>query len=134
VISTTGKQIKLYGFGFVLSHSRYKYVEWIDKPFTAITFTQALYRAFEFMGGMPKELIFDQDRVLAVSENYGDIFHTEEFERFHKNMRFKVYLCRGYDPESKGKIESVIKYVKHDYALIGYLTAWCYGMRDVLIG
>lgn len=73
MISATGKRIKLYGFGFVLSHSRYKYVEWFDRPFTAITFTQALYRACEFIGGMPKEIVFDQDRVLAVSENYGDI-------------------------------------------------------------
>jgi len=135
VISTTGKRIKLYGLGFVLSHSRYKYVEWIDKPFTAITFTQALYRAFEFIGGMPKELVFDQDRVLAVSENYGDIIHTEEFERFRKNMRFKVYLCRGYDPESKGKIESVIKYVKHNYAVhrvFDSLVLWNEGCIDWL--
>jgi len=135
VLTTTGKQIKLYGFGFVLSCSRYKYVEWIDKPFTATTFTQALYRAIEFIGGMPKEIVFDQDRVLAVSENYGDIIHTEEFERFRQNMRFKVYLCRGYDPQSKGKIEAVIKYVKYNYTahrLFDSLALWNEGCIDWL--
>jgi transposase len=53
---------------------------------------------------------------VAVSENYGDIIHTEEFERFRRNMKFSVYLCRGNDPESKGKIESVVKYAKQNYA------------------
>lgn len=135
VVTTKGKRIKLYGFGFVLSHSRYKYVEWIDKPFTAITFTQALYRAFEFIGGMPKEIVFDQDRVLTVSENYGDIIHTEEFERFRQNMQFNVHLCRGYDPQSKGKIESVIKYAKYNYAahrVFDSLVLWNEGCIDWL--
>jgi transposase len=116
VEAINGKRIKLFVFGLVLSHSRYKYVEWLDRPFTAIAFTFALYKAFEFIGGVPKEIVFDQDRVLVVSENYGDIIHTEEFERFRRNMKFTVYLCRGNDPETKGKIEAVVKYTKQNYA------------------
>lgn len=135
VVTTTGKRIKLYIFCLVLSHSRYKYVEWLDKPFTAQTFTLFLYRAFEFIGGVPKEIVFDQDRVLAVSENYGDIIHTEEFERFRRNMKFSVYLCRGNDPESKGKIESVVKYAKQNYAaqrVFDNLVLWNEGCIDWL--
>lgn len=135
VVTTTGKRIKLYIFCLVLSHSRFKYVEWLDKPFTAQTFTLFLYRAFEFIGGVPKEIVFDQDRVLAVSENYGDIIHTEEFERFRRNMKFSVYLCRGNDPESKGKIESVVKYAKQNYAaqrVFDNLVLWNEGCIDWL--
>ena len=57
------------------------------------------------MGGMAKELVFDQDRLLAVNENYGDIVYTKEFEQFKLASGFSVYLCRGADPESKGRIE-----------------------------
>ena len=28
------KEVKLYFISFVLSHSRYKYLEWLDRPFT----------------------------------------------------------------------------------------------------
>ncbi|MFP3324952.1 IS21 family transposase, partial [Planococcus sp. SIMBA_160] len=30
--------------------------------------------------------------------------------------KFRVYLCRKADPESKGKIENVVKYVKNNFA------------------
>jgi len=32
----------------------------------------------------------------------GDIIHTFEFEKFRQECKFKVYLCRAADPESKG--------------------------------
>jgi transposase len=107
---------KLYCVAAVLSHSRYKWGLWYAQPPTAIQFTQALQTCFEHMGGMPKEIVFDQDRLLAVDENYGDIVYTKEFEQFRLSSGFEVYLCRGADPESKGKIEAVVKYFKSNYA------------------
>ncbi|MDD4550191.1 MAG: hypothetical protein PHT79_10590 [Syntrophomonadaceae bacterium] len=32
--SSTGRMVSLYFATFVLAHSRYKYVEWLDRPFT----------------------------------------------------------------------------------------------------
>lgn len=111
-----GTSIKVYCFAMVLSHSRQKFIRWSDKPLTALTFLDMHHKAFEYFGGMPKEIVYDQDRVLTVSENYGDIIFTEGFEVFRKAMNFKVRLCRGFDPESKGKIEAVVKYVKINFA------------------
>jgi transposase len=59
---------KLYCMAAVLSHSRYKWGFWYAQPPTAIQFTQALQACFEHMGGMPKEIVFDQDGLLAVDE------------------------------------------------------------------
>jgi len=42
------------------------------------------------LGGVPKELIFDQDKLMTVSENYGDIIYTYEFEKFKQAMGFTV--------------------------------------------
>ncbi|ABR47261.1 Integrase, catalytic region [Alkaliphilus metalliredigens QYMF] len=109
-------RIKVYCFGMVLSHSRHKYIYWIDKPFTTQTFIEAHNKAFEYFGGMPKEVVYDQDRVLVVSENHGDIIYTEGFQNYINSLKFKVYLCRGYDPQSKGKIEAVVKYAKYNFA------------------
>jgi len=109
-------KIKVYCFAMVLSHSRYKYLYWTDKPFTTQTFVAAHNKAFEYFGGMPKEIVYDQDRVLVVSENHGDIIYTEGFQNYISLAKFKVYLCRGYDPESKGKIEAVVKYAKNNFA------------------
>ncbi|AHF10890.1 Mu transposase domain-containing protein [Dehalobacter restrictus] len=75
-----------------------------------------LQECFEALSGMPKELVFDQDRLLAVDENYGDIIFTREFEQFRLASGFEVYLCRGADPESKGRIEATVKYFKNGFA------------------
>lgn len=42
------------------------------------------------MGGKPKELVFDQDRLIAVDENYGDIIYTKEFEAFRQSEKLKT--------------------------------------------
>jgi transposase len=108
----SGGHCKLYALGAVLSNSRYKYGEWSDKPLTTTTFIQMLRRCFDYLGGLPKELVFDQDKLLAISENYGDIIYTYEFERFKQALGFRVWLCKKSDPESKGRIEAVVKYLK----------------------
>ncbi len=108
--------ITVYGMGTVLSNSRYKYCEWRDRPLTTADLVNMLRNCFEDLGGVPEELVFDQDKLLAVSENYGDIIYTHEFEKFKQAMGFRVYLCRAADPESKGRVEAVIKYVKINFA------------------
>jgi len=52
---------------------------------------------------------------MTVSENSGDIIFTESFGAYKRYVGFEIHLCRGFDPESKGKIESVVKYVKGNY-------------------
>ena len=111
-----GSKIKVYCFAMVLSHSRYKFLWWSDKPFTTATFIDAHNKAFEFFGGMTKEIVYDQDRLLAVSENSGDIIYTEGFQNYINSVKFKIRLCRAFDPESKGKIEAVVKFAKYNFA------------------
>lgn len=116
VRKTGSGKATVYCLGAVLSHSRHKYAEWSDKPLTTTQLVIMLKRCFEFYGGMPKELVFDQDKLVAVSENYGDIIFTAEFERFKQVMGFSVRLCRKSDPESKGKVEALVKYLKNNFA------------------
>lgn len=110
------KYRKVHCIACVLSHSRFKWGQWYDRPLTSRQLVDALDDCFEFMGGMAKELVFDQDRLLAVNENYGDIVYTKEFEQFKLASGFSVYLCRGADPESKGRIEATVKFFKNNFA------------------
>lgn len=107
---------KIYCFAMVLSASRKKFGIWQEKPFTTATFVQAHLQAFEYYGGMAHEIVYDQDKILSVSENHGDLIYTEGFQNFVNQMKFSVYLCRGADPESKGKVENTVKYFKYGFA------------------
>jgi len=110
-----GKNIKVYIFAMVMSNSRKKFVYFQDHPFNSEEFIDAHDMAFKYYGGRPQEIVYDQDRVMAVAENAGDLIFTELFESYRKYAGFSVRLCRGYDPESKGKIESTVKYVKGNF-------------------
>jgi transposase len=110
-----GKVVKVYIFAMVLSHSRKKFVYFQDHRFNAHEFVFAHDLAFRYFGGRTTEIAYDQDRVMAVSENAGDLILTEEFSAYSRYAGFSIRLCRVHDPESKGKIEAVIKYVKNNF-------------------
>ncbi len=116
VETVRGHSKKIYCFGMVLSHSRMKFVLWQEKPFTTDSFILAHRKAFAFYGGRPQEMVYDQDKILAVSENHGDIIYTEGFQNYVNEVKFDIFLCHGADPESKGKVENVVKYAKHGFA------------------
>jgi hypothetical protein len=60
--------------------------------------------------------VYDQDHLILVSENGGDLVLTKEFADYQKTRKFKIYMCRKADPETKGKVENVVKYVKRNFA------------------
>ena len=92
-----GKTMKVYIFAMVLSSSRYKYICCQLEPFKAQTFYEAHDQAFRYFGGRSVEIVYDQDRVLSVSENAGDLIFTEIFDRYRQYAGFAVRLCRAHD-------------------------------------
>ncbi len=116
VPTPSGRNRKVYCFAMVLAHSRYKYIEWQTYPFTTESFIRCHINAFKYYGGRPQEIVYDQDKILAVSENSGDIIYTAGFQTYVDEVKFRIYLCRGADPESKGMVENVVKFAKHGFA------------------
>ena len=113
--TTTGTRAKVFFFTFILSRSRYKYVWFIDRYFTSELAIGAHEKAFEYIGGIPDEIVYDQDKVFIVSENGGDIILTDAFRAYTRDQSFDLYFCRKADPQSKGKVENVVKYVKQNF-------------------
>jgi len=108
----------LYIFAALLSASRYHYLIFQDHPFSTGEVIEHLLCCFDYFGGTPKELVIDQDRLLVVSENAGDIIYTRDFQYFIQEQDLRMYVCRKADPESKGKVENLIKYVKYNFLTI----------------
>ena len=108
------KRKKIYFFSMVLSRSRYKFVYFTEYPFTTIVTIDAHEKAFWFFGGITEEIVYDQDTLLLTSENKGDLILTEAFRKYAEHRGFKLHFCRKSDPESKGKIENVVKYIKYN--------------------
>lgn len=107
--------LKIHIFSAVLSLSRYKFVAFQGREFNTEDVIRHLLAAFEFFGGVPAELVIDQDSTMVVRESQGEVDFTAKFSIFLEEMGLSVYVCRKADPESKGKIEAVIAFVKKNF-------------------
>jgi len=116
-----GSHVKVYFFVMILSRSRYKYVYFDTRPFTSSSSIYAHELAFQYYGGRPKKLIYDQDKVFLHNENLGDLEFTKKFQAFVDAIHFQPIFCRKSDPQSKGKVENAVKYVK-----INFLKGRCF--------
>ena len=134
--SMYGNNIRVYFFCMVLSYSRMKFAYFSAEPFNAAETIEAHKYAFRYFGGRPQMLVYDQDKIMVVSENMGDVIFVKEFEDFVRETGFSVYLCKGYDPQTKGRVEKVVDAVKHDfldgriYCGIDQLNAACLEWLD----
>lgn len=102
-------------FAIVLARSRYKFTFFARRPFDTELAIYAHECAFEYFGGKPEKILYDQDRVLISRENLGDLMLTRKFQTFVREQHFHPVFCHKADPESKGKVENVVKYVKENF-------------------
>ena len=75
-------------------------------------------RAFEFFGGVPREVLYDNVKTVALTRDaYGPGLH-----RFHptlwdlaRHYGFQPRLCRPYRAKTKGKVERFNSYLRHSF-------------------
>lgn len=113
--TSLGSRTKVFFFIMVLSRSRFKYIWFTDRHFTSLAAVDCHERAFAYFRGIPLEIVYDQDKVFLVSENGGDFILTDTFRSYMREQSFSLFFCRKADPETKGKVENVVGYVKRNF-------------------
>jgi len=106
---------KVHFFVMMLSRSRMKFVRFSAIPFTSRTAVEAHEDAFKFFSGIPQEVVYDQDRLFLVDENLGELLLTKVFKDYISERNIRLHFCRKADPQSKGKVENVVKFVKKNF-------------------
>jgi len=112
ILNIYGLPVKVYFFCMVLSYSRMKFVYFSPDPFDALHTAYAHEKAFKYYGGRPKQILYDQDCTIVSSENAGNIIFTKDFDGYVKAAGFDAIVCKPYSPDTKGKVETVVKTVK----------------------
>ena len=115
IVDMYGGFRRIYFFVMVLSYSNMRFVYFSAVPFTTATSIIAHEYAFRYFGGRPQMLVYDQDRVFVVSENYGNIILVKDFEEYVKKVGFSIFLCHAYDPMSKGRVEAIVGHTKRHF-------------------
>jgi transposase len=71
--------------------------------------------AFEHFGGVCVELLYDRMRTVVLGNVDGRPRWNPKFEAFAKHWGFHPRVCRPYRAQTKGKVESGVKYVKRNF-------------------
>ena len=107
--------VKIYFVVFVFSYSRMMFVSYQDKPYNTDDFIKAHLEAFRYFGGVAKEYVYDQTKLVCINEKYREVWFNDKFHQFALKNEFLPVVCEGYDPQSKGKVERAIGYVKSSF-------------------
>jgi transposase len=103
-------------FSLVLGHSRL-----IWATFVVHQDLQAVLRchaaAFEALGGVPAEILYDRMRTAVTGEDEGGVVYNATLLACARHYGFKPRACRPYRAKSKGKVERPFRYIRQDFFL-----------------
>ena len=117
-----GNKFKVYFVVFIFSYSRMMFVSYQERPYKTDDFIKAHLEAFQYFGGIAKEFVYDQTKLVVIQEKYREVWFNKRFHQFSTKHEFLPVVCEGYDPESKGKVERAVQYVKNDFLYGDYFS------------
>lgn len=106
---------RIWGFVITLGYSRFLWSEAaLDQKLG--TLLRMHEGAFQTWGGVPEEILYDRMKTIWLgSDDRGEIVWNPVFLDFAKYWGFRPRLCRPYRAQTKGKIESGVKYVRRNF-------------------
>lgn len=115
-----GTRQKLYGFVMTLGHSRAMFCD-IACDQKLPTFVRMHEAAFAYLGGVASEILYDNTKTVVVKslsegvDARGEVRLNPTFADFARYWGFTPRLCRPYRPQTKGKVENGIGYVRKNF-------------------
>ena len=106
-----------YAFLLVLGYSRLLWLRFVVRQDMRTLF-DVLEAAFHTLGGVPREILFDQMRAVVTKDlrlEGGPLVRNAEFLRFAAHWGFTPRACRPYRAQTKGKVERPIRYVRENF-------------------
>lgn len=76
---------------------------------------ESLVRAFEAFGGVPAEVLVDNQRAAVLKHENGRVVFNPRFLDLAGHYGFQPRACRPYRARTKGKTERMVGYVKHHF-------------------
>ncbi len=120
-----GQRVRVQLFVMVLGYSRRLYVE-CTRDQTLGSLLACHQHAFDWFGGLTEEILYDNPKTVVLKRDWeGRVIEWHpQFWDFARYYGFTPRLCRPYRAQTKGKVESGIKYVKRSFVLGRQFPAW----------
>lgn len=106
-------------FSMVLGFSRLIWGRFAQRQ-TMQTVLACHRAAFEAIGGVPREILYDRMKTAVLGEDEdGRVIYNRTLGEFARHYGFLPKACRAYRPETKGKVERPFRYIREDFFLGG---------------
>ncbi len=114
-IVLNGETTKAAFFVITLPYSDAIFCQVFPKECTE-TFQEGHCRAFEFFGGVPRRISYDNSKI-AVSKIVGGRGReaTREFLRLESHYLFEHHFCRVRRPNEKGHVENLLGFARRNF-------------------
>ena len=114
IVNPDGTTTTVYAFIMVLGFSRALYVEFVETR-TLESFMDCHIHAFDYLGGCPREILYDRMKHVVVGKENGKPVFNREFFHFAHHYGFSPRLCPPYAPWVKGKSERPIHFLRERF-------------------
>jgi transposase len=105
---------KIHVFVMTLGYSRRCFAQGFEHE--RISSLMAAHEAaFEHFGGHTAQMLYDRMRTVIQGEHDGAKRWNQTFKAFAEYWGFEPRVCRPYRAQTKGKVESGVKYVKRNF-------------------
>jgi len=114
-ITHHGRTCRLYAFVMTLGWSRASYLRFTVSLDTT-WFIRCHLHAFAYLGGVPKRLLYDNLKSVVLWRDAEEVVHwNPRFLDFADVAGFAPQACKPYRPQTKGKVENGVKYVRGNF-------------------
>jgi transposase len=116
-IDHQGRRRPLYAFVMTLGWSRAMYLEFTVSAESA-WFLRCHLHAFHYFGGVPQQMLHDNLKTAVVARDADGTIHWHPpYLDFAHYYGFTPRPCQPYRAQTKGKVESGVKYVRGNFWL-----------------
>lgn len=107
---------RIHFFAMVLGYSRRLFVKaYLDERFPSLI--NGHESAFQHFGGLTQQILYDNPKTIILLHERHNKQHilNQDFKDFVEHYGFEPRFCHPYRPQTKGKIESGVKYTKRNF-------------------
>jgi transposase len=114
IIDIAGVPTKVYFIVNQLGYSR-RFHFWCTSSLDAEHTYDGLIRSFEYFGGLPQEVLVDNQKAAVLLHHHDHLRFNERFLDLAAHYGFIPRACRPYRARTKGKDERMVGYIKQHF-------------------
>jgi transposase len=114
ITTLAGQPTKVFFIVNQLAYSR-RFHAWATDSLDAEHTYEGLIRSFEYFGGVPQEVLVDNQKAAVLQHLPGNVQFTPRFVDLAERYGFTPRACRPYRARTKGKDERMVGYLKQHF-------------------